>query len=75
MLLSKSELNLAKLASKEESRYALQGIAVQPNETVVTNGHYLVTVKHSGMSEVMRALAYRLGVVLLAGKKENSYDA
>lgn len=51
MLLTKAELNLAKLASKEESRYALQGIAVQPTETVVTNGHYLVTVKHIGLSE------------------------
>jgi hypothetical protein len=48
MLLNKAELNLAKLASKEESRYALQGIAVQPKHTVVTNGygHYLVAVTH-----------------------------
>jgi len=51
MLLTKAELNLAKLASKEESRYSLRGIAVQPKETVVTNGHYLVTVQHSGLSE------------------------
>jgi len=46
MLLNKAELNLAKLASTDESRFALQGIAVQPSSTVVTNGHYLVSIGH-----------------------------
>ena len=46
MLLSKSELALAKLASTEESRYSLTAIAVEKDVTVVTNGHYLVTVEH-----------------------------
>lgn len=46
MLLTKAELDLAKLASKEESRYTLQAIAVDKEETVVTNGYYLVRVTH-----------------------------
>lgn len=48
MLLTKAELDLGKLASKDESRYWLQGIAVDKDETVVTNGHYLVRVAHGG---------------------------
>lgn len=48
MLLTKAELALGKLASKEESRYALNAIAVTATETQVTNGHYAVRVKHSG---------------------------
>ena len=47
MLLTKAELNLARLVSKEEGRFALHSIAVDKNETVVTNGHYLVRVAHS----------------------------
>jgi hypothetical protein len=46
MLLNKVSLNLALLASQEESRYALQAIAVEPEVCCVTNGHYLVTVAH-----------------------------
>jgi hypothetical protein len=51
MLLNKAELNLAKLASKESSRYALQGICVQPKHSIVTDGHILVAVTHSSYSE------------------------
>lgn len=46
MLLNKTSLALANLAEKEESRYTLNGIAVEKECTVVTNGHYLVTVDH-----------------------------
>src|SRR5262249_41626771 len=41
-----AELSLAKLASKEETRYTLQAICVQPKHTVVTDGHILVAVTH-----------------------------
>jgi hypothetical protein len=51
MLLTKAELNLAKLASKGSSRYALQGICVQPKHTVVTDGHILVAVTHSSAKD------------------------
>ena len=44
MLLNRSILNLAKLASKEASRYTLQAIAVEKDQAVVTDGHILVTV-------------------------------
>jgi hypothetical protein len=50
MLLTKAELKLAKLTSKE-SRYTLQAIAVEKDCTVVTNGHYLVTVGHANQEE------------------------
>ena len=51
MLLTKAELNLAKLAEERASRYCINGIAVQPDHTVVTNGHYLVAVTHSTLSD------------------------
>ena len=50
MLLNKSELELAKLAPTEESRYALQAICVQPESSTITNGHYLVSMKHSELA-------------------------
>lgn len=46
MLLNRATLGLAKLASKEETRYSLQGIAIEMECATVTNGHYLVTVSH-----------------------------
>lgn len=51
MLLTKAELGLAKLADKEEWRYTMNAIAVTPNETMVTNGHYAVRVKHDPLSD------------------------
>jgi hypothetical protein len=44
MLLNRTTLALAKLASTEESRYTLNAIHVEPEVAVVTNGHYLVAV-------------------------------
>jgi hypothetical protein len=41
-MLNKHNLNVAQFASKEESRYTMNGVLVTPNETVATNGHYLV---------------------------------
>jgi hypothetical protein len=43
-MLNKHNLEIARLASKEESRYVIGGILVTPAETVVTDGHCLVTV-------------------------------
>lgn len=43
-LLNKHNLELAKLASKEENRFLLQGILVQPESTVVTDGQVLMEV-------------------------------
>lgn len=46
-MLNKHNLSIASFASKEASRYTLQGILVTPDATVVTNGHYLVWVSNS----------------------------
>jgi hypothetical protein len=43
-LLNKHNLELAKLCTKEESRYALSGIQITERETVVTDGHILARV-------------------------------
>jgi DNA polymerase III sliding clamp (beta) subunit (PCNA family) len=43
-MLNKYNLSIAKLASKEISRYALGGILVTHNHTVVTDGHLMVVV-------------------------------
>jgi hypothetical protein len=50
MLLNRTTLSLAKLASLEESRYTLGAIAIERSLAAVTNGHYLVTVTHAGTS-------------------------
>jgi len=47
MLLNRTTLSLAKLASAEESRYTLCAIAIERSLAAVTNGHYLVTVTHA----------------------------
>jgi hypothetical protein len=54
MLLSKTELDLARLAPKKNEGYrsGLDMIAVEKEETVVTNGHYLVRVTHGERSDV-----------------------
>jgi hypothetical protein len=44
MLLNKFNLSIAKLASKEVSRFTLSGIHVTPKATVVTDGHSLMAV-------------------------------
>jgi hypothetical protein len=44
MLLNRHNLNIAKLASKVRSRFTLDAIRITPNETVVTDGHCLMTV-------------------------------
>ena len=44
MLLNKYNFELAKLASKDSSRYSLNGIHVTPNETMETDGHQLVRI-------------------------------
>lgn len=50
MLLNRTTLGLAKLVSKDASRYASrhapQAIAVEKDCATVTDGHYLVTVTH-----------------------------
>lgn len=43
-MLNRFNLNIAALASKEESRYSLCGIQVTKERTCVTDGHCLVTV-------------------------------
>jgi len=61
MLLSKTELALTAFASKEESHYSLQCIAVEKDVTVATNGHYLVTVAHT--SDTDEGFPKREGIV------------
>lgn len=46
MLLSKATLGLAKLASKEASRYTLGGICIEAKQAIVTDGHTLVVLSH-----------------------------
>lgn len=43
-MLNRHNLELAKLAPKDTSRYTFNGIHVSPERTIVTDGHYLVTV-------------------------------
>jgi len=43
-MLNKHNLDVAKFASKEESRYTMNAILVTPHETVATDGHRLVRV-------------------------------
>ena len=43
-MLNKHNLNVAKLAAKDESRYTLTGIRVSPDETMCTDGHQLTRV-------------------------------
>jgi hypothetical protein len=50
MLLNKHNLNIAKLASKEASRFTLSGIRITPTETVVTDGHCLMKVSTVAIS-------------------------
>ena len=47
MLLTRTELALAKFASKDASRLTLQSIAVEKDLTAVTDGNLLLTVAHS----------------------------
>ena len=42
--LNKHNLNIAKLAAKDESRYSLTGIRVSPDETICTDCHQLTPV-------------------------------
>ena len=44
MLLNKHNLNIAKLALKKNSQFTLNEIQVTPDETVVTDGHLLMSV-------------------------------
>jgi len=46
VLLNKHSLNVHEFAAQEESRYTLRAIHVTEQETVATNGHYLVRVSH-----------------------------
>jgi len=51
MLLTKAELDLARLTPKGESRYMVNGIAVRERDTAATNGHWAVTVAHSAFAD------------------------
>jgi hypothetical protein len=46
VLLNKHSLEVAEFASKVESRFTLKAVQVTMEETVATNGHYLVRVSH-----------------------------
>ncbi len=43
-MLNKNNLNMAKLASKADSKYTLAGILVEPTRTVVTDGYSLMVM-------------------------------
>lgn len=49
-MLNRHNLTIAKLASTDETRYALNRIQVRPDRTCVTNGCYAVTVTTPKMS-------------------------
>ena len=53
MLLNRAALELAKLASKEESRYTLQGISIEKDCAIATDGHILVHLANpsAGMAD------------------------
>jgi hypothetical protein len=51
MLLNRSVLNLAKLASKEASRYSLQAIAIEKDQAIVTDGHIMVKVQSAPVAD------------------------
>ena len=44
MMLNKNNLQLAQAASKEDSKYLLSGILVEPGFCVVTDGHQMIIV-------------------------------
>lgn len=48
-LLTKANLELAKLASQQEPRFTLNAIHITPTETVVTDGHILATLATSAL--------------------------
>lgn len=43
-MLNRNNLDIAKLAATEDSRFMITGILVKPEETVVTDGHVMVKV-------------------------------
>ena len=43
-MLNKHNLNIAKLAAKDESRYMVTGVRVSPEHTICTDGHQLTRV-------------------------------
>jgi len=45
-MLNRNNLNIAKLASKADSKYTLAGILVTPTHTVVTDGHTLMAISN-----------------------------
>lgn len=49
-MLTRANLDIAKLAAKEDSRYMLRGIRVTPEHTEVTDGHCLMRVATPKMS-------------------------
>lgn len=51
MLLNRSILGLAKLASKKQSRYTLQAIAVGKEQAVATDGHIMAVVQTKPMDD------------------------
>lgn len=46
MLLNRTTLGLAKLASKDQSQYTLQAVCIEKDCAVETDGHQLVVVTH-----------------------------
>ncbi len=51
MLLNRYNLELAKLATADESRYSINAIYVTPTDTVVTDGHQLTIISAPAMPE------------------------
>ncbi len=51
MLLNRYNLELAKLATADESRYSINSIYVTPTDTVVTDGHQLTIISAPAMPE------------------------
>lgn len=46
-MLKRNNLAIAKAAPKEESKYVLNGILIEPQQSVVTDGHMMLIVGHS----------------------------
>lgn len=49
---TKNQLLVSKACSKDETRQALQGILIEGNKTIATNGHILMTSENRAVTEV-----------------------
>lgn len=49
-MLNRNNLAIAKAAPKDEGKYVLQGILIEPRQSIVTDGHMMIIVAHTAHS-------------------------